>query len=352
MEVEAIAREGVIADGTNPLGAQEFELQAAHAANMASAADEACERLLISAASMDMMQTGLLGEGEIRDYEALMDSGANVVVAPVCLAQYLGLPITSNRDGRTIGTADSDAALTIVGWIFPEGYTGAIALVRGAAFILIAVNQLQRHGMGVCFPAFSMVCRLTVTVDGQEEAFEELKPKKPTNLYFIDIRRLLTASKPVFVSQPNDYSGAGPKAYGGKAYIDKPQQVDGFITYTASNGTILPVSSRKKKPTSDMLYRVWHLHECMQHTSLTTLAGMSRQGSLQNAKCTEKEMLLVRDHQDCLACATAKWKKLTMTPSSGITPNLVGAHRSCYIKSNMRLASCYIKFIFYERSVG
>ena len=307
MEVDATARQGATADNTNRSGVQEFEVQAAHTVNMAAVTEEACERLLISAASMDMMQNGLRGEGEIRDYDALMDSGANVVVAPVCLAQYLGLPITPNKDGRTIGTADSDAALTIVGWIFPEGYTGAIALVRGAAFILIAVTQLQRHGMGVFFPPLQMVCRLTITVDGQEEDFEELKPKKPTNLYFIDIRRLITSSKPIFVSQPHDYTGAGPKAYGGKAYIDKPQQVDGFITYTVNNGTILPVSSRKKKPTSDMLYRVCHLHECMQHTSLTKLAGMARQGSLQNAKSTEKEMLLELDHQDCLACATAKW---------------------------------------------
>ena len=89
--------------------------------------DDSAERLLISAASMDMMQHGHKGEEEIRDYDALMDSGANVVVAPVCLAHYLGLPIPPNKDGRTIGTADSDAALLIVGWIFPEGFTGVTA---------------------------------------------------------------------------------------------------------------------------------------------------------------------------------------------------------------------------------
>ena len=104
-----------------------------------------------------------------------MDSGANVVVAPVCLAQYLGLPITPNTDGRTIGAADADAALTTVGWIFPEGYTGAIAMGKEAAFILVAVNQLQRHSMGVCFPPLQMVCRLTVSVDDLEEVFEELQ---------------------------------------------------------------------------------------------------------------------------------------------------------------------------------
>ena len=211
--------------------------------------------------------------------------------------------------------------------------------------------------MGVTFPPLHMVCRLTVIVDGQEEDFEEIKPKLPTNLYFIDIRRLLTMQQPIFVSQPNDYTGEAPKVYGGCGYVDKKhssEDIEGFITFIAHAGTSLPVSSRRKKPTADMEYRVWHMHECMQHTSLTILAGMVRQGTLQNASATEQEILIVRDHQDCLACATAKYKKLDMTPSSGITPNLIGAHWSCDIKTYKypAIGGWYCKFIFYERSVG
>jgi len=38
--------------------------------------------------------------------------------------------------------------------------------------------------MGIYFPPFTMVCRVTVMQDGEEEDFAVLQPKKPTNLYF------------------------------------------------------------------------------------------------------------------------------------------------------------------------
>ena len=62
----------------------------------------------------------------------------------------------------------------------------------------------------------------------------------------------------------------------------------------------------------------------MNHASLTTLATMVSKNTLQHSACTEEEILLVRDHQDCLACSLAKAKAIRSYPSSGIRPNIIG----------------------------
>jgi len=91
---------------------------------------------------------------------AMIDSGANVNVGSITLANELQLEITPHPDKRGIGTAKSDGVLTILGWIFPSGYTGPIAIVQEAAFTLLAVINLQRNGMGVDFPNDETSCHL------------------------------------------------------------------------------------------------------------------------------------------------------------------------------------------------
>ena len=93
----------------------------------------------------------------------MIDSGANVNVGPLALADALNLAIIPPADRRGIGTAKSDGILTIIGWIFPSGYTGPIAIVKEAAFTLLAVTNLQRNGMGVNFPHDEPKCILYTT---------------------------------------------------------------------------------------------------------------------------------------------------------------------------------------------
>ena len=91
---------------------------------------------------------------------AMMDSGANVNIGPLALAEALHLAVIPHTDKRGIGTSKFNGILTIIGWIFPSGYTGPIAIVKEAAFTLLAVINLQRNGMGVGFPCDELSCVL------------------------------------------------------------------------------------------------------------------------------------------------------------------------------------------------
>ena len=145
------------------------------------------ERLVISACNMDIQSRPTNRE---EWYKAMVDMGANVNVGPVRLAKALSLPIIPHIDGRRIGTADSEGNMDIVGWIFPRGYTGPIALVKRAAWTLLSVVQMQMNGMGCHCPPERPICQLTVMENGKEEIFTELEQVPPTLLYFIDVRRL------------------------------------------------------------------------------------------------------------------------------------------------------------------
>ena len=67
----------------------------------------------------------------------------------------------------------------------------------------------------------------------------------------------------------------------------------------------------------------------MNHTHLRTIALMIKLLILLNADCTAEEVMLVAAHQDCWACAIAKWRKLDQQILSGLTSNIFGAHWSC-----------------------
>ena len=111
------------------------------------------ERLIISASVMELLCNNAVSSttGKPTMIRAMIDSGANVNLAPVSLARTLGLHVTPHTDDRKIGTADSDGSMIIKGWIHPRGYTGPIALVEVAAFTLIACsNRVAAAWYGSC----------------------------------------------------------------------------------------------------------------------------------------------------------------------------------------------------------
>ena len=120
---------------------------------------------------------------------AMIDSGANVNIGPPALTAYLQLTVIPPTDKRSIGTAKENGVLTIVGWIFPTGYTGPIAIVKEAAFTLLAVINLQRNGMGVDFPYNDDICVLYT----HKYTFAHLLRCPYNELYFIDISKLMDA---------------------------------------------------------------------------------------------------------------------------------------------------------------
>ena len=109
---------------------------------------------VISAGLFDFITTTT----NINCTQAMIDSGANVNVGPKAFAEAMNMAIIPHTDKRGIGTAKSNGILTIIGWIFPSGYTGPIAIVKEVAFTLLAVINLQQNGMGVYFPHGEQIC--------------------------------------------------------------------------------------------------------------------------------------------------------------------------------------------------
>ena len=134
----------------------------------------------------------------------MIDSGANINLAPVWLAEALGLHIFPHTDGRSVGTAKSGGIMHIVGWIFPPAFTGPIALVEHATFMLLSVTELQRNGMGVHFPAGELICQLKERVLDEEVVYVEVAPLAPISLYFMDVRKLLYSARSEFIPQLGD----------------------------------------------------------------------------------------------------------------------------------------------------
>ena len=277
----------------------------------------------------------------------MIDSGANISLGPLILADILGLQMVPHNDSRKIGTASESGTLIIVGWIFPRGYTGPIALVHGAKYILFGVSQLQKNHMGVRFPPAQLICLLTVMVDNKEEVFLKVDMSQNTHLYFIEIRKLMQDYVPEYVQF---------HYYNNKQNQFTPNNNIRMLTVNP-NPLIQPggIQKRKHKPTIDVTNRVWDTHFRMNHTSLNTIAEMLHSGAMTEADCTDKEVILVRDHQDCLPCAIAKWKALNELVPSGITPNITGAHWSMDVQGPYRVKAIggfIYEFLFLERSCG
>jgi len=275
----------------------------------------------------------------------MIDSGANVNLGPKWLVSALGLVLVPHSDSRKIGTAKEADLLVILGWIFPYGVTGPIAIVDECPYILLAVIQLQAHGMGILFPEKefginSAVCILT----RGGVVFAELEQSSSTNLYFIDLRKLLDDYVPTYVAQSNDETSVEMGQLGGNL---------GYVV--ASTEVQAPTSVRKRIPTWDISFRVWRGHRNANHMSLTTMGHMMKHGLLHNVDFTYSELMLVRDHQHCLACALAKWKELDSNLGSGMRINVIGHSWSMDYKGPYQtkaIGGFNGKFIFVDISCG
>jgi hypothetical protein len=293
-------------------------------------------------------------------FNAMVDMGANIGVAPRWLAEELQLEIVKPKCQRFIGTAKEGSSLVIEGWVSPEGYTGMIAMVEGATDILLSVTQMQTRGMGVRAPPNASVCHLTVQDGDKVRDFMELQQLAPTNLYFVDIRVLIFRNKmPLVILQPGDGNGVELVEHVSHLAIcrvctlaDRDKE-DAGGELTAN--PVVAKSRRKTKPSASASLRVWRLHETTNHTNLRTLAIMVREMILRNANCTSEEIMLVSDHQDCWACSISKWKKLPKQVTSELAPNIFGAHWSVDIVGPYKvlgIGGFKYEFVFVERSQG
>ena len=98
---------------------------------------------MISVAAMSAVTGAHVGNNFDFSIFGMIDAGANVSMGPPEVAMTLGETIHPPIDDRMIGTAGGDIKLVILGWIYPEGYTGPIAMVKDAAFLLLSVGQMQ-----------------------------------------------------------------------------------------------------------------------------------------------------------------------------------------------------------------
>ena len=303
------------------------------------------ERFVISACNINIRERARTLEDV---YKAMVDLGANVNLGPVRLAKALGLQIVPHKDGRKIGTADEDGKMEIVGWIYPNGYTGPIAIVKKAAYVLLSVIQMQKHGMGVNCSPERPICTLTILQKNIEIVFIELVQSPPTNLYFIDIRKLIANYQPEYVVQSGDFTGPGTVLGGCAGTIEiTDNALEKCVNLTHGPNALSKEIKKehhacreRRKPSVDVLFRVWALHKRTNHASLSKLAFMERMGKLKHADCTEAEILLVSQHQDCVSCMLAKARAISAIPSSGIryaTP-AIGGYTG--------------RFLFVERSRG
>ena len=225
-----------------------------------ASAYESNERFVISAATMSTIQCS---SSEQQSLQAMIDSGANVNLGPVWIAEALGLQIVPHTDTRQIGTANSAATLVIKGWIFPCGYTGPIAIVDNAAFILLSTSQLQQHGMGIHLHHNTTVCTL-VTAEGD---FAEIAQCPSTHLYFIDLRTLIGSDRPLDVAQREDVHSGVVQRGGCCGYIPYEDlechaMVPSDPTDEAGASQSLQPAQRLRGPTLDVTSGVWRLHAC------------------------------------------------------------------------------------------
>ena len=102
-------------------------------------------KLVVSACNADIETRSRTG---VDVFTAMIDSGANLNLGPSRLAKALRLEIVPHVDARRIGTADTKGHMVIIGWLFPRGFTGPIAIVERATYTLLSVSELQQYGIG------------------------------------------------------------------------------------------------------------------------------------------------------------------------------------------------------------
>ena len=275
--------------------------------------EDSIEQYFVSARVMDIMQHKILTDFDI--FRAMIDSGANISMAPLAVAEALGLKIYPPLDDRTIGTAEkSGHQLVIVGWIYPRGFTGPIALVE-TGFLLLSTCQMQCRGMSTEFPMFDTVCHLS-TCDGW---FATLDQCVVTRLYYIDVRCLLNDTMVPYVKQVGDVPLSVETLHSGWA---------GCILIAAANDLVVDSHSRhrntKRRLASSTILKVWRIHRLLHHAKLETIANDIESGLIINADVAPADIRLVAAEQDCFSCALSKWNKLKSTVPSGVRSNIIG----------------------------
>ena len=264
------------------------------------------EPLVISALAMSVML------GEIDDeniYDGMIDAGANTSLGPMRIALALNAVVYPHLDTRTIGTANSDGILNILGWIFinDKGYTGPIAIVDKGTHLLLSTRCMQDRGMTTTFPLYTTLCELS-TVNG---LFKIIERCNKTQLYFIDVRLLLEDYMTPFVRQFNDSLLCLESLVGGWA---------GTILFEA-NGIMKP-QTRRISPL--IRAKVWELHKKLLHPNMLTVAADIDAGRIINASVTPADIRSVVTREHCLACAMSKWNRLLRRISTNIKNTRIG----------------------------
>lgn len=200
------------------------------------------EEYVVSLSVMAAIQSQCI---EVCDmFRGMIDSGANISMAPPSLAEGLGLEIHPPLDNRKIGTAEKTGQrLVIEGWIYPDGYTGPIALVKDG-FLLLSTSQMQKRGMETTFPKFQLVCLLS----DSNGWFATLNQCGLTRLYFTDVRQLIYATRIPYIKQSGDVPMGPATLQGGWA---------GYVLTTAAVDIVGTSSSTSKRPVpASLIFKV------------------------------------------------------------------------------------------------
>jgi len=227
-----------------------------------------------------------------------IDTGATLTLVPLICTHRLGLPIMSHTDGRRVGTAYQKGSLEIQGWIDLGGYIGLAAVCNDVRFIIVASCQSQIHHLGLDLYCSSPICELCIE-DALYGTLAILDQCPQTQLYYCDLGVLMRRLGGLFVPIEK---GLLPEVH----FFRLPAVIESAI------------SDRKRKLDSSMSFRVWKMHRRFKHVSWRVLSNMLRRGSIINCDVSSCEIDLVASHQDCMACALARWKQLNEEPSSGL----------------------------------
>ena len=266
---------------------------------------------IISVAAMSAVTGSHMSNSFDFSISGMIDAGANVSMGPPEVATTLGEIIHPPIDDRMIGTAGGDIKLVILGWIYPEGYTGPIAMVKDATFLLLSVGQMQACGMGCEFSSHQTVCHLST----KDSWFATLEQNAINRLYFVDIRMLLLKNIVPYVKQAGDVPLSPQSIQGGHL---------GCLA-VAKTELVVPDTSRQQHTASaSVSFRVWQLHRRLMHANMKVVAVDIDAGRIINADVTAAEIRLVIGRQDCFACALAKWNRLSRCTPSGLHPLRIG----------------------------
>ena len=102
-----------------------------------------------------------------------------------------------------------------------------------------------------------------------------------------------------------------------KALLEEP--------LTVSAGTVAQdgISKRKTKISQVILQKVHRLHQQLNHRNFPSISAMIKNAILINIEkygITSQDVDAVATHNDCMACALAKWKEHKHKERSGIHP--------------------------------